>query len=141
MMLPHHGALDKLKLFHLEDGGFHHQRDYKSISLSQNNIVIMGNQTASVTAIETFLAIFVYKVLFCTNCLWIRSLHKRIKNIPLKTIKATFSAVTSVLIKPVRHTNNMTTLRNFKTRGFNGFLILFMFMLFFLFNHLKTKTE
>ncbi|WHA07182.1 hypothetical protein N3Z16_03410 [Candidatus Megaera polyxenophila] len=29
MMLPHHGALDKLKLFHLEDGGFHHQRDYK----------------------------------------------------------------------------------------------------------------
>ncbi|WHA07311.1 hypothetical protein N3Z16_04155 [Candidatus Megaera polyxenophila] len=30
MMLPHHGALDKLKLFHLEDGGFHHQRDYKT---------------------------------------------------------------------------------------------------------------
>ena len=30
MMLSHHGALDKLKLFHLEDGGFHHQRDYKS---------------------------------------------------------------------------------------------------------------
>ena len=29
MMLSHHGALDKLKLFHLEDGGFHHQRDYK----------------------------------------------------------------------------------------------------------------
>ena len=31
MMLSHHGALDKLKLFHLEDGGFHHQRDYKRI--------------------------------------------------------------------------------------------------------------
>ena len=29
MMLAHHGALDKLKLFHLEDGGFNHQRDYK----------------------------------------------------------------------------------------------------------------
>ncbi|WHA07690.1 hypothetical protein N3Z16_10595 (plasmid) [Candidatus Megaera polyxenophila] len=32
MMLPHHGALDKLKLFHLEDGGFHHQRDYKTLN-------------------------------------------------------------------------------------------------------------
>lgn len=30
MMLSHHGALDKLKLFHLEDGGFYHPRDYKS---------------------------------------------------------------------------------------------------------------
>ena len=29
MMLAHHGALDKLKLFHLEDGGFNHQRDSK----------------------------------------------------------------------------------------------------------------
>ncbi len=29
MMLSHHGALDKLKLFHLEDGGFYHQSDYK----------------------------------------------------------------------------------------------------------------
>ena len=29
MMLTHHGALDKLKLFHLKDGGFNHQRDYK----------------------------------------------------------------------------------------------------------------
>ncbi|WHA06972.1 hypothetical protein N3Z16_02210 [Candidatus Megaera polyxenophila] len=34
MMLPHHGALDKLKLFHLEDGGFHHQRDYKVNDIS-----------------------------------------------------------------------------------------------------------
>ena len=32
MMLAHHGALDKLKLFHLEDGGFNHQRDYKFAS-------------------------------------------------------------------------------------------------------------
>lgn len=31
MMLSHHGALDKLKLFHLEDGGFYHQRDYKAV--------------------------------------------------------------------------------------------------------------
>jgi hypothetical protein len=30
MMLSHHGALDNLKLFHLEDGGFNHQRDYKA---------------------------------------------------------------------------------------------------------------
>ncbi|WP_341794527.1 hypothetical protein [Rickettsia endosymbiont of Rhinocyllus conicus] len=30
MMLTHHGAHGKLKLFHLEDGGFNHQRDYKS---------------------------------------------------------------------------------------------------------------
>ena len=29
MMLAHHGALDKLKLFHLEDGGSNHQRHYK----------------------------------------------------------------------------------------------------------------
>ncbi|MCZ6910480.1 MAG: hypothetical protein O7C56_05870 [Rickettsia endosymbiont of Ixodes persulcatus] len=28
-MLTHHGAHGKLKLFHLEDGGFNHQRDYK----------------------------------------------------------------------------------------------------------------
>ncbi|WP_419235465.1 hypothetical protein [Rickettsia endosymbiont of Nabis limbatus] len=27
----HHGAHGKLKLFHLEDGGFNHQRDYKNI--------------------------------------------------------------------------------------------------------------
>ena len=31
MMLAHHGALDKLQLFHLEDGGFNHQRDYKRV--------------------------------------------------------------------------------------------------------------
>ncbi|HJD67328.1 MAG TPA: hypothetical protein LFV66_02530 [Rickettsia endosymbiont of Bembidion lapponicum] len=31
MMLTHHGAHGKLKLFHLEDGGFNHQRDYKKI--------------------------------------------------------------------------------------------------------------
>ncbi len=30
MMLTHHGAHGKLKLFHLEDGGFNHQRDYKT---------------------------------------------------------------------------------------------------------------
>ena len=29
MMLTHHSAHGKLKLFHLEDGGFNHQRDYK----------------------------------------------------------------------------------------------------------------
>ncbi|MCZ6903274.1 MAG: hypothetical protein O7C59_01920 [Rickettsia endosymbiont of Ixodes persulcatus] len=29
VMLTHHGAHGKLKLFHLEDGGFNHQRDYK----------------------------------------------------------------------------------------------------------------
>ncbi|WP_341795093.1 hypothetical protein [Rickettsia endosymbiont of Rhinocyllus conicus] len=29
MMLTHHGAHGKLKLLHLEDGGFNHQRDYK----------------------------------------------------------------------------------------------------------------
>jgi conjugal transfer ATP-binding protein TraC len=28
-MLTHHSAQGKLKLFHLEDGGFNHQRDYK----------------------------------------------------------------------------------------------------------------
>ncbi len=31
MMLTHHGTHGKLKLFHLEDGGFNHQRDYKSV--------------------------------------------------------------------------------------------------------------
>ena len=31
VMLTHHGAHGKLKLFHLEDGGFNHQRDYKKI--------------------------------------------------------------------------------------------------------------
>ena len=36
MMLAHHGALDKLKLFHLEDGGFNHQRDYKAIEIAKN---------------------------------------------------------------------------------------------------------
>ncbi|MCZ6924453.1 MAG: hypothetical protein O7D30_03020 [Rickettsia endosymbiont of Ixodes persulcatus] len=30
VMLTHHGAHGKLKLFHLEDGGFNHQRDYKT---------------------------------------------------------------------------------------------------------------
>ncbi|MCZ6904003.1 MAG: hypothetical protein O7C59_07595 [Rickettsia endosymbiont of Ixodes persulcatus] len=29
VMLTHYGAHGKLKLFHLEDGGFNHQRDYK----------------------------------------------------------------------------------------------------------------
>ena len=32
MMLTHHSAHGKLKLFHLEDGGFNHQRDYKIAS-------------------------------------------------------------------------------------------------------------
>ncbi|MCZ6920252.1 MAG: hypothetical protein O7C60_09060 [Rickettsia endosymbiont of Ixodes persulcatus] len=36
-MLTHHGAHGKLKLFHLEDGGFNHQRDYKKITLYQQN--------------------------------------------------------------------------------------------------------
>ncbi|MCZ6910101.1 MAG: hypothetical protein O7C56_03550 [Rickettsia endosymbiont of Ixodes persulcatus] len=31
-MLTHYGAHGKLKLFHLEDGGFNHQRDYKGTS-------------------------------------------------------------------------------------------------------------
>jgi hypothetical protein len=31
-MLTHHSAQGKLKLFHLEDGGFNHQRDYKNKS-------------------------------------------------------------------------------------------------------------
>ncbi|MCZ6924345.1 MAG: hypothetical protein O7D30_02340 [Rickettsia endosymbiont of Ixodes persulcatus] len=31
VMLTHHGAHGKLKLFHLEDGGFNHQRDYRGI--------------------------------------------------------------------------------------------------------------
>ncbi|WHA07506.1 hypothetical protein N3Z16_09835 (plasmid) [Candidatus Megaera polyxenophila] len=47
MMLPHHGALDKLKLFHLEDGGFHHQRDYKTTS---SNFVYQGLGTAELSA-------------------------------------------------------------------------------------------
>ncbi|MCZ6909926.1 MAG: hypothetical protein O7C56_02450, partial [Rickettsia endosymbiont of Ixodes persulcatus] len=34
VMLTHHGAHGKLKLFHLEDGGFNHQRDYKIYSYS-----------------------------------------------------------------------------------------------------------
>ncbi|MCZ6910940.1 MAG: flavodoxin family protein [Rickettsia endosymbiont of Ixodes persulcatus] len=33
-MLTHHGAHGKLKLFHLEDGGFNHQRDYKMITVA-----------------------------------------------------------------------------------------------------------
>ncbi|MCZ6903390.1 MAG: hypothetical protein O7C58_04885 [Rickettsia endosymbiont of Ixodes persulcatus] len=37
VMLTHHDAHGKLKLFHLEDGGFNHQRDYKLIYL--NNIL------------------------------------------------------------------------------------------------------
>ena len=39
MMLSHHGALDKLKLFHLEDGGFHHQRDYKLFDINFESIL------------------------------------------------------------------------------------------------------
>ncbi|MCZ6902821.1 MAG: hypothetical protein O7C58_01095 [Rickettsia endosymbiont of Ixodes persulcatus] len=35
VMLTHHGAHGKLKLFHLEDGGFNHQRDYKEPILSK----------------------------------------------------------------------------------------------------------
>ena len=42
MMLAHHGALDKLKLFHLEDGGFNHQRDYK-VTLKENAAEILEN--------------------------------------------------------------------------------------------------
>ncbi|MCZ6911120.1 MAG: hypothetical protein O7C56_09785 [Rickettsia endosymbiont of Ixodes persulcatus] len=30
-MLTHHGAHGKLKIFHLEDGGFNNQRDYKAL--------------------------------------------------------------------------------------------------------------
>jgi hypothetical protein len=51
MMLSHHGALDKLKLFHLEDGGFHHQSDYKILDYNpkrdllknQNNRLVEYN--------------------------------------------------------------------------------------------------
>jgi len=41
MMLSHHGALDKLKLFHLEDGGFHHQRDYKNTMVGRTRILLI----------------------------------------------------------------------------------------------------
>ena len=41
MMLTHHGALNKLKLFHLEDGGFNHQRDYKT-GMKNNDIRNLG---------------------------------------------------------------------------------------------------
>ncbi|MCZ6910643.1 MAG: hypothetical protein O7C60_02470 [Rickettsia endosymbiont of Ixodes persulcatus] len=37
-MLTHHGAHGKLKLFHLEDGGFNHQRDYKVWNKEKNTI-------------------------------------------------------------------------------------------------------
>ena len=48
MMLSHHGALDKLKLFHLEDGGFYHQRDYKLDQYSIPNIE--GGKVKNITA-------------------------------------------------------------------------------------------
>lgn len=38
MMLTHHGAHGKLKLFHLEDGGFNHQRDYKRLFPNDNAV-------------------------------------------------------------------------------------------------------
>ncbi|MCZ6902863.1 MAG: hypothetical protein O7C59_11595 [Rickettsia endosymbiont of Ixodes persulcatus] len=38
VMLTHHGAHGKLKLFHLEDGGFNHQRDYKVWNKEKNTI-------------------------------------------------------------------------------------------------------
>jgi hypothetical protein len=41
-MLTHHSAQGKLKLFHLEDGGFNHQRDYK---LNNLPIKILGYLT------------------------------------------------------------------------------------------------
>ncbi|MCZ6910346.1 MAG: hypothetical protein O7C56_05085 [Rickettsia endosymbiont of Ixodes persulcatus] len=40
-MLTHHGAHGKLKLFHLEDGGFNHQRDYKNLSVILNLIYLL----------------------------------------------------------------------------------------------------
>ncbi|MCZ6924767.1 MAG: hypothetical protein O7D30_04965 [Rickettsia endosymbiont of Ixodes persulcatus] len=40
LILTHHGAHSKLKLFHLEDGGFNHQRDYK---LFINMMFLRGN--------------------------------------------------------------------------------------------------
>ena len=47
MMLSHHGALDKLKLFHLEDGGFYHPRDYKlplnrQVQITAGIIIVLG---------------------------------------------------------------------------------------------------
>jgi hypothetical protein len=44
MMLTHHGALDKLKLFHLKNGGFYHQRDYKEVF---NSLCLMAESLAS----------------------------------------------------------------------------------------------
>ncbi|MCZ6910506.1 MAG: hypothetical protein O7C56_06060 [Rickettsia endosymbiont of Ixodes persulcatus] len=41
-MLTHHGAHGKLKLFHLEDGGFNHQRDYKYRSLIWHKIIFQN---------------------------------------------------------------------------------------------------
>ncbi|MCZ6924532.1 MAG: hypothetical protein O7D30_03505 [Rickettsia endosymbiont of Ixodes persulcatus] len=38
VMLTHYGAHGKLKLFHLEDGGFNHQRDYKVWNKEKNTI-------------------------------------------------------------------------------------------------------
>ncbi|MCZ6903829.1 MAG: hypothetical protein O7C58_07770 [Rickettsia endosymbiont of Ixodes persulcatus] len=41
VMLTHHGAHGKLKLFHLEDGGFNHQRDYKkSLFFSKRTCIL-----------------------------------------------------------------------------------------------------
>ncbi|MCZ6903889.1 MAG: hypothetical protein O7C58_08210 [Rickettsia endosymbiont of Ixodes persulcatus] len=41
VMLTHHGAYGKLKLFHLEDGGFNHQRDYKIVNSRFQSLYIL----------------------------------------------------------------------------------------------------
>ncbi|MCZ6903826.1 MAG: hypothetical protein O7C58_07755 [Rickettsia endosymbiont of Ixodes persulcatus] len=44
VVLTHHGAHGKLKLFHLEDGGFNHQRDYKHIKNKFFLYVLLGSR-------------------------------------------------------------------------------------------------
>ena len=56
MMLAHHGALDKLKLFHLEDGGFNHQRDYKVDYSSEDSIAATAEIAAKERPLDLVIA-------------------------------------------------------------------------------------
>ena len=54
MMLPHHAHVDKLKLFHLKDGGFNHQRDSKSQAATVGSLrirVVMESISAFIGSI------------------------------------------------------------------------------------------
>ncbi|WP_156147414.1 hypothetical protein [Rickettsia endosymbiont of Ixodes pacificus] len=66
-MLTHHGAHGKLKLFHLEDGGFNHQRDYKAcITFFFNSSGDANNVRKCSKSLEVVLKMTLLSVTFVT---------------------------------------------------------------------------